>query len=123
MLRIEMLAAGLLTAFACYVLWAYLRYGLRDRRLRRELPAKLVGSPLRCLLCGESLPQWPGAFERCPDEPRHSTWDFPGTPVGSFGLDCGRCERRVWFSAWLDGTVRTHFGWLWENTAQGGGPR
>jgi hypothetical protein len=104
----------LLIAFWVYAAWAFVRYGIPDLRLRRELPGKIKARSLRCPLCGGQLPIWGGAFETCPDEPTHTTWCCEVPPEGSFGLYCDHCRCKVWFSAWRDGTVRPHFGWMWE---------
>jgi hypothetical protein len=104
----------LLIAFCVYLAWAFVRYGVPNLRRRRELPAKINAQALRCPLCGGQLPIWRGAFETCPDEPIHTTWGFDGSPEGNFGLYCDYCRSKVWFSVWLDGTVRPHFGWMWK---------
>jgi hypothetical protein len=115
------LISGLLIgAFRCYVSWAVVCYGAHERRLRRELPAKIRSRALRCPICGEKLPAWDGEFEKCPDDPVCSIYDCgakekgAGPPLASLRLRCARCDRDVWFSVWLDGTFRLHFGWLWE---------
>jgi hypothetical protein len=115
------LISGLLFgAFGCYVGWAFIRSGVPERRLRRELPGKIKSRALRCPICGDLLPAWGGVFERCPDDPIHATYAYgamkegDGAPLSSFRIRCARCDRDAWFSAWLDGTVRPHFGWLWE---------
>ena len=110
----------LIIAFWCYAAWAFVRYGVAERRLRRELPAKIQSRALRCPICGDTLPAWGGVFEKCPDDPVHAIYDCggkergAGPPLSSIRLRCARCDRDVWFSVWLDGTVRVHFGWLWE---------
>jgi hypothetical protein len=104
----------LLIASWVYVAWAFVRYGVRELRRRRELPAKIDAQSLRCPLCDGQLPIWGGAFEACPDDPIHTTWGFGGPPEGSFGLYCDHCLCKVWFSAWLDGTVVPHCGWMWK---------
>jgi hypothetical protein len=121
LLRMASLTGGLLlTAFWCYVAWAFIHHGAHERRLRRELPAKIKARAFRCPICGDTLPAWGGVFENCPADPVHATYASGGTekgggpPESSFRLGCARCDRDIWFSAWLDGTVRLHFGWLWE---------
>jgi hypothetical protein len=108
------LSQFLVLAFCVYVAWAFVRHAIRDLRRRLELPARINAQSLRCPLCGGQLPIWGGAFETCPDEPIHTAWGFDGSPEGSFGLYCDHCRCKVWFSAWLDGTVRPHLGWMWK---------
>jgi hypothetical protein len=106
-------------AFCCFAAWAVFCYG-HERRLRRELPTKIQSRTLRCPVCGDTLPAWGGEFEKCPDDPVHAIYACggeekgSGAPFSSFRLRCARCDRDVWFSAWLDATVRLHFFWLWE---------
>lgn len=109
----------LLTAFWCFVAWALILRFARERRLRGELPSKIRSRALRCPICGDPLPAWSGVFEACPYDPVHATYGITGgnekgggPPESNFRLRCARCDRDIWFSAWLDGTIRLHLGWL-----------
>jgi hypothetical protein len=102
--------------FDGFCAWWVVHAQVEDRRLRRDLPAKIKSTALRCPLCKGPLPFWAGVFERCPLEPFPIRED--GRPEGCFRLGCDPCGRDVWFTAWLDGTVRPHSGWMWENKYQ-----
>jgi hypothetical protein len=104
----------LMIAFDGLTAWWVASTKLGERRLRRELPAKIKAWALRCPLCDGSLPVWGGAFEHCPIE-ENFRWGGWGNPEGCFRLLCDPCARDVWFVAWLDGAVRPHLGWMWEN--------
>ena len=102
--------------FDGFCAWWVVHTSVEDRRLRRDLPAKIKSQALRCPLCKGPLPVWAGVFERCPLEPFPLRVD--GRTEGCFRLSCAPCGRDVWFTAWLDGTVRPHSGWIWENKYQ-----
>jgi hypothetical protein len=102
--------------FDGFCAWWVVHTQVEDRRLRRDLPAKIKSQALRCPLCKGPLPVWAGVFERCPLEPFPIRED--GRPEGCFRLGCDPCGRDVWFTAGLDGTVRPHSGWIWENKYQ-----
>jgi hypothetical protein len=78
------LISGLLIgAFWCYAAWAVVYSRAHERRLRRELPAKLASRALRCPICGDTLPVWGGEFEKCPDDPVHAIYDCGGKERGA----------------------------------------
>ena len=71
--------------------WWVVHTQVEDRRLRRDLPAKIKSQALRCPLCKGPLPVWAEVFERCPLEPFPSREE--GRPEGCFRLRPRRVAR------------------------------